>query len=138
MDYARLRAELSHRFPDQQFLIVHYGDHQPTAAWTLLGLRKDTTIEEVMQSKYKTALMTYYAIDAVRYHPPALPAVDSLDVPYLGTIILEAARLPLSDSYRARRRLMLLCKGRYHDCPLRDEVLSFQRRLINAGLVDAR
>jgi hypothetical protein len=22
-----------------------------------------------------------YAIDAVRYHPPALPAVDSLDVP---------------------------------------------------------
>jgi hypothetical protein len=39
---------------------------------------------------------------------PALPALDSLDVSYLGTIILEAVRLPLSDSHRARRRLMLL------------------------------
>jgi len=91
-----------------------------------------------MQSKNEAALTTYYAIDAVRYHPPALPAVDSLDVPYLGTIILEAARLPLSDSYRGRRRLMLLCKGRYHDCPLQDEILNFQRRLIDAGLVDPR
>jgi len=138
MDYARLRAELSRRFPDQAFLIIHYGDHQPTATWTLLGLREGTTIEKVMQSKNGTALTTYYAIDAVRYHPPALPAVDSLDVPYLGTIVLEAARLPLSDSYRARRRLMLLCKGRYHDCAAADEILGFQRGLIDAGLVDPR
>ena len=138
MDYSLLRAELSRRFRDQQFLIVHYGDHQPTAAWALLGLREGTTIEEVMQSKNETALTTYYAIDAVRYHPPALPAVDRLDVPYLGTMILEAARLPLSDSFRARRKLMLLCKGRYQDCPARDEILNFQRRLIDSGLVDAR
>jgi hypothetical protein len=138
MDYARLRTELSRRFPKQQFLIVHYGDHQPTATWTLLGLREGTTIENVMQSKNDAALTTYYAIDAVRYHPPALPAVENLDVPYLGTIILEAAGLPLSEAYRARRRLMLLCKGRYQDCPARDEILNFQRRLINAGLIDPR
>jgi hypothetical protein len=138
MDYAHLRTELSRRFPNQQFLIVHYGDHQPTATWTLLGLREGTTIEKVVQSKNETALTTYYANDAVRYHPPALPAVDRLDVPYLGTMILEAAGLPLSEAYRARRRLMLLCKGRYQDCPARDEVLNFQRRLINAGLVDPR
>jgi len=119
-------------------LIVHYGDHQPTATWTLLGLRTGTTIEDVMRSKNDAALTTYYAVDAVRYHPPALPALDSLAVPYLGTIILEAAGLPLSEAYRARRRLMLLCKGRYQDCPVRDEVLNFQRRLINAGLVDPR
>ena len=54
------------------------------------------------------------------------------------TTILEAARLPLSESNRARRRLMLLCKGRYYDCPLQDEILNFQRRLIDAGFVDAR
>jgi hypothetical protein len=99
-----LRAELWRRFPDQQFLIVHYGDHQPTAARTLLGLPASTAIEKVMGSKNEAALTTYYAIDAVRYQPPPLPAVDSLDVAYLGTIVLEAARLPLSDSYRARRR----------------------------------
>jgi len=33
---------------------------------------------------------------------------------------------------------MLLCKGRYHDCGAADEILSFQRGLINAGLVDPR
>jgi hypothetical protein len=33
---------------------------------------------------------------------------------------------------------MLLCKGRYHDCPAQDEILEFQRRLIDAGLIDAR
>ena len=138
IDYIHLRAELWRRFPDQQFLIVHYGDHQPTATRTLLGLPASTTIEKVMESKNEAALTTYYAIDAVRYQPPPLPGVDSLDVPYLGTIVLEAARLPLSDSYRARRRLMLLCKGRYHDCSAQDEILEFQRRLIDAGLVDAR
>jgi hypothetical protein len=33
---------------------------------------------------------------------------------------------------------MPLCKGRYHDCPAQDEILEFQRRLIDAGLIDAR
>ena len=44
-------------------------------------------------------------------------------MPYLGTVLLEAAGLPLSDAYRERRRLMLLCQGRYHDCAEREEVL---------------
>ena len=138
MDYAFLRAELFRRFPDQQFLIIHYGDHQPTATWTLLGLSNDTTIEKVMESGNAPALMTYYVVDGVRYRPPALPAFDALDVPYLGTMMLESARLPLSDPYRERRRLMLLCKGRYHDCPVRDEVMNFHRRLLDSGLVNAR
>jgi len=138
MDYDFLRAELFRRFPGHQFLVVHYGDHQPTATWTLLGFRDGTTFEKVTQSANAAAFMTYYAIDAVRYQPPALPALDSLDVPYLGTVILEAARLPLSEPYRARRRLLLLCKGRYHDCPVRDEILDFQRQLVDSGLVDAR
>ena len=138
MDYGFLRAELYRLFPDQQFLIIHYGDHQPMATWTLLGLSNDTTVEKVMDSTNAPALMTYYVVDGVRYRPPALPAFDSLDVPYLGTMILESARLPLSDPYLERKRLMLLCKGRYHDCPLRDEVMNFHRRLIDSGLVDAR
>jgi hypothetical protein len=138
MDYAFLRAELVRRFRDQQFLIIHYGDHQPTATWSLLGFKKGTTIETVMQSENAPALTTYYAIDAVRYRPPALPSLDSLDVPYLGTMILESARLPLSDPYRERKRLMLLCGGRYQSCPAQDEILTFHRRLIDSGLLDAR
>lgn len=138
MDYAFLRTELFRRFPDQQFLIIHYGDHQPTATWTLHGFSNDTTMEKVMESGNAPALMTYYVVDGVRYRPPALPAFDALDVPYLGTMILESARLPLSDPYRERRRLMLLCKGRYHDCPVRDEVMKLHRRLVDSGVVNAR
>jgi hypothetical protein len=63
--------------------------------------------------------------------------VDTLDVAYLGTMLLEAAGIPLSDSHRERRRLMLLCQGRYHDCPARDEVLRFHRRLLDSGLMKA-
>ena len=64
-------------------------------------------------------------------------AWTSLDVAYLGTVLIEAAGLPLPDSYRERRRLMMLCAGRYHDCPAREEVLSFHRRLIASGLMKA-
>jgi hypothetical protein len=137
MDYAYLRAELVRRFPRQAFLIVHYGDHQPTATQSLLGFDENASIEDIVASGGDAAHMTYYAVDAVRYRPPPLPSLDTLDVAYLGTMLLEAAGVPLSDAHRERRRLMLLCKGRYHDCPAREEVLRFHRRLIDAGLMKA-
>jgi hypothetical protein len=73
----------------------------------------------------------------VGYVPPALPSLASLDVAYLGTVLLEAAGLPLVQPYRERRRLMLLCGGRYYDCPAREEVLQLHRRLIDWGLMKA-
>jgi hypothetical protein len=136
-DYAHLRSELVRRFPGQPFLIVHYGDHQPTATQSLLGFDANASIEDIVASGNDAARMTYYALDAVRYRPPPLPSLDTLDVAYLGTMLLEAAGVPLSDSHRERRRLMLLCKGRYHDCPAREEVLRFHRRLIDSGLMKA-
>jgi Sulfatase len=137
MDYAFLRSELVRRFPGHAFLMVHYGDHQPTATKSLLGFDVNASIEDIMASGNDAARMTYYALDAVRYRPPPLPSMDVLDVAYLGTMLLEAAGVPLSDSHRERRRLMMLCRGRYHDCPARDEVLRFHRRLIDSGLMKA-
>ena len=69
---------------------------------------------------------------------PALPQFETLDVPYLGTVILDLAGLPLSDSHRERKRLMELCKGRYHGCAQREEILVFHRRLIDSGVMAAR
>jgi phosphoglycerol transferase MdoB-like AlkP superfamily enzyme len=137
MDYAHLRSELVRRFPRQPFLIVHYGDHQPTAAQSLLGFDANASIEDIMASGNDNARLTYYALDGVGYRPPPLPSLDVLDVAYLGTVLLQAAGIPLSDSYRERRRLMMLCKGRYHDCATNDEVLRFHRRLIDSGLMKA-
>ena len=90
-----------------------------------------------MRSGNDAARITYYAVDTVGFEPAPLPALDTVDVPYLGTVILEAARLPLSDVYRERKRLMTLCEGRYYECPARDEIRAFHRRLIDAGIMDA-
>ena len=50
--------------------------------------------------------------------------------------MLEAARLPLPDSYRERKRLMWLCNGSYHGCIHKAEIMTFHRRLMNSGLMD--
>ncbi|MBX9846904.1 MAG: sulfatase-like hydrolase/transferase [Xanthobacteraceae bacterium] len=137
IDYDAMRADLERRFPNERFLIVHYGDHQPTATQPLLGFDKDEPVDTIMRSGKDAAFITYYAVDGVRYAPPPLPAVDVLDVPYLGAVILEAAGLPLSDVYRERRRLMALCEGHYRNCAARAEILKFHRRMIDSGLMDA-
>ena len=134
VDYEFLRAEIARRFPDQSFLVVHYGDHHPTATRPLLGFGPKADIEHVLRSGNATALVTYYAVDAIRYLPPPLPSLEALDVAYLPALILAGAGLPLSDTYRERLRLMTLCEGRYHGCP---EIPGFHRRLIDAGIIDA-
>ena len=82
--------------------------------------------------------VTYYAARGINYRVPTLPQFETLDVPYLGTVILDLAGLPLSDSHTERKRLMDLCKGRYNGCAQRDEILAFHRRLIDSGIIVAR
>ena len=136
-DYKALRADLERKFPDERFLIVHYGDHQPTATQPLLGFDKDLPVDMIMRSGKDEPFITYYAVEGVRHAPPPLPQVDVLDVPYLGAVILEAAGLPLSDVYRERKRLLALCEGHYRSCAARSEILKFHRRMIDSGLMDS-
>jgi hypothetical protein len=49
--------------------------------------------------------------------------------------MLEAAGIPLPETYQERKRLMAACEGQYYGCQRRDEILSFHRRLMNSGLV---
>ncbi len=138
LDYNYLKAELQRRFPDQRFLIVHYGDHHPMATRTLLGFHERTEAEDVHLDIDSPGFLTYFVVDGLNYRPPDLPEQDVIDVPYLGTLILEAAGLPLSDAYRERQRLLQVCEGRYYSCEDRGEILRFHRRLIDARLVQAR
>lgn len=137
MDYDYLVAELRQRFPHERFLIVHYGDHHPMATRTLLGYKNETEAEDVILDQESIGFITYYAAQGVNYRLPALPSYEPLDVAYLGTVMLELAGLPLSDSHRERKRLMTLCRGRYSTCSKRDEVLLFHRRLIDSGVMAA-
>ena len=137
MDYDYLLAELRARFPTERFLIVHYGDHHPTATRTLLGYSQDTQAEDVILDDQSIGFITYYAVQGINYRVPPMPQYTTLDVPYLGTVMLDLAGLPLSDSHRERKRLMELCRGRYHSCPLREQILLFHRRLIDSGVMAA-
>jgi phosphoglycerol transferase MdoB-like AlkP superfamily enzyme len=137
-DYDYLVGELRRRFPHERFLIVHYGDHQPTATRTLLGYDRETEAEDVALDPDSIGFITYYAVQGVNYAVPPLPAYETLDVSYLGSVILDLAGLPLSDSHRERLWLMSLCEGRYYRCSRRGAILRFHRRLIDSGVVAAR
>ena len=138
IDYDELRRELARRFPDEKFLIVHYGDHHPIASRTLLDVSNKLDAEDVSLPFDSLGFVTYYAVEGINYSPPPLPEVEVLDVPYLPVVILDAAGLPLSDSFRERQRLLAACKGRYFTCDQRGAILAFHRRLIDSGLVDSR
>jgi hypothetical protein len=138
MDYDEFRADLSKRFPAERFLIIQYGDHQPIATRTLLGFDASSFAEDIKLTPDSRGLLTYYSVDGVNYNPASVPDIDVLDVPYLGTIMLQAARLPLPESYQERLRLLALCEGRYYTCAERQAILAFHRRLMDSGLVEAR
>jgi phosphoglycerol transferase MdoB-like AlkP superfamily enzyme len=137
IDFDALMSDLRHRFPLERFLVVHYGDHHPMATRTLLGFDAETEAEDVVLTPESVGFITYYAVRGINYRVPTLPQFETLDVPYLGTVILDAAGVPLSDSHRERKRLMLLCRGRYQTCKHRDEILLFHRRLIDSGVMAA-
>ena len=140
MDYDWMKAELAKRFPNERFLIVHYGDHQPTSTWSMLSEDDRNAIRSKDRNltKDSPAYLTYYAMEGVNYDVPPMPDVATLDVPYVGTALLDAARLPLSPAYQERKRLMQVCAGRYNGCEKPNEILSFHRRLIDSGLMETR
>ncbi len=137
IDYDDMRREIARRFPGERFLIVQYGDHHPIATRTLLGLNNKLDAEDISLPLESQGFITYYAVDGINYKPPALPAVETLDVPYLPLVILNAARLPLSESFRERQRMLTACNGRYYTCEPHDTILAFHRRMIDSGLIDA-
>jgi len=137
-DFDFLMGELRQRFPGERFLVVHYGDHHPMATRTLLGFDSDTEAEDVTLHPDSPGFVTYYATHGINHRVPALPQFEALDVAYLGTLMLDLAGLPLSDSHLERKRLMELCKGRYYSCKQRAEILAFHRRLIDSGVMAAR
>ena len=138
-DYAALLKDLAARFPDEQFLVVHYGDHHPLATRTFFGFDREE-IEQINESlpESSPAFVTYFAVDGVNYAPPALPQIGTIDSAYLGAVIMEQARLPLPPSWSERARLMRACDGRYALCPDRTSIMQFHRRLIDSGLLIAR
>lgn len=132
-----LMAEIARRFPDEPVLVVRYGDHQPSATYPLINAVWGDDSPDIGPNGAPGPFITYYTVEGINYSVLPLPDFDPLDIAFLGTVMLEAAGLPLSEVQSERKRLMVECGGRYFGCEPRSQILAFHRRLINSGFVEA-
>ena len=136
--YSDFLARLKHDFPDDSFLLVRYGDHQPYISQHLL--EPDLTDEEIAQRLMKydpRYYTTYYAIDAINFTPVDVSsALDTLEGPYLPIVMQEAAGLPLDPSFAEQKKILIRCKGLFYGCDGGAEARRFNRVLIEAGLIE--
>jgi hypothetical protein len=135
--YQAFMAGLKKKFPDQPFLLVRYGDHQPEFAPHILDPGLDEAgIGKKLESYDPRYYATYYAIDAINFDPVKSPVVmDRIDAAYLPLVILEAAGIPLDPSFEEQKMIMLRCGGVFYACRDGAEARRFNRLLIDAGMI---
>jgi len=135
--YQAFMAGLKKRFPNQPFLLVRYGDHQPEFAPHILDPGLDEAgIGKKLESYDPRYYATYFAIDAINFEPVNSPVVmDRIDAAYLPLVILEAAGIPLDPSFEEQKAIMLRCGGVFYDCRDGAEARRFNRLLIDAGVI---
>jgi Sulfatase len=136
-DYAEFLAQLKREFPDERFLIVRYGDHQPDFASAMLEPNlSDAGIAKRLMNYDPRYFSTYYAIDTVNFEPVNLKsALDTIEAPYLPLIVQEIAGLPLDASFAEQKRVLERCRGLFYACADGREARRFNRLLIDAGLI---
>lgn len=136
-DYGDFTARLARDYPDQSFMVLRFGDHQPAISQKLLepGIDQKALARRLMAADPRY-FSTYYALDGINFTPPDLSsALETLDAAYLPLVIQEAAGVPLDPSFAEQKKIMLRCKGRFYACKGGAEARRFNRLLIDAGLV---
>jgi hypothetical protein len=136
-DYQAFVERLKREFPDESFLIVRFGDHQPYFARSLIDpTQDDSMIVRRIAAADPRFLATYYAINTINFTPRDLSsAVNALDAPYLPLIVLEAAGVPLEPSFAEQKKILQRCNGLFYRCNGGAEARRFNRLLIEAGLI---
>ena len=136
-DYSQFKERLGSELPDDQFLIVRFGDHQPLFAKRFLDPTLDR--EEVARrilARDPRYFTTYYAIEGLNFRPLDLSsALDTLDAPYLPLVVLEGAGVPLDPTFVEQKRILSRCRGLFYLCGGGAEARRFNRLLIDAGLI---
>ena len=136
-DYRAFVERLKREFPQDQFLIVRFGDHQPSIARSFIDPAFDDSARARRIADHDVRfLSSYYAIDVLNFRPVDLSsAIDTLDAPYLPLVVLEAAGVPLDPSFAEQKRILERCRGLFYRCAGGAEARRFNRLLIDAGLI---
>jgi phosphoglycerol transferase MdoB-like AlkP superfamily enzyme len=135
-DYREFTERLERDYPDQSFLVLRFGDHQPAISQKLLepGIDRASLAKRLMTADPRY-FSTYYAIDGINYRPDLSSALETLDAAYLPLVLQEAAGLPLDPSFAEQKSIMLRCKGTFYACKKGAEARRFNRLLIDAGMI---
>jgi hypothetical protein len=136
-DYAEFLARLEREFPDESFLLVRFGDHQPDFSPLIIDpTLDDNGVAQRLMAYDPRYFTTYYAIDAINFAPVDVSsALDTLEGPYLPLVVQEAAGLPLDPSFAEQKKILLRCNGLFYGCANGAEARHFNRMLIDAGLI---
>jgi hypothetical protein len=136
-DYAQFKERLGREFPDQQFLLVRFGDHQPLFAKRFMEPTLDQgEVAARILRRDPRYFTTYYTAEGVNFRPVDLSsALDTLDAPYLPLVVLEAAGVPLDASFLEQKKILKRCRGLFYLCAGGAEARRFNRLLIDAGLI---
>jgi phosphoglycerol transferase MdoB-like AlkP superfamily enzyme len=136
-DYREFTERLKRDYPDESFLVLRFGDHQPAISQNLLepGIDRASLAKRLMAADPRY-FSTYYAIDGINYQPRNLSsALETLDAAYIPLVLQEAAGLPLDPSFAEQKSIMLRCKGTFYACKKGTEARRFNRLLIDAGMI---
>jgi len=136
-EYREFTGRLKRDYPDESFLVLRFGDHQPAISQKMLepGIDQKQLAKRLMASDPRY-YSTYYAIDGINYSPANLSsALETLDAAYLPLVLQEAAGLPLDASFAEQKNIMLRCKGTFYACKKGAEARRFNRLLIDAGMI---
>jgi hypothetical protein len=137
VDYRAFVERLKKDFPEESFLIVRFGDHQPYFARSMIDPdQDDSMLARSIAAADPRFLTTYYAINTINFTPRDLSsATNALDAPYLPLIVLEAAGVPLDPSFAEQKKILQRCNGLFYRCNGGAEARRFNRLLIDAGLI---
>jgi phosphoglycerol transferase MdoB-like AlkP superfamily enzyme len=136
-DYRDFTTRLKRDYPDQSFLVLRFGDHQPAISQKLLepGIDRKLLAQRLV-TRDPRYFSTYYALDGINFLLADLSsALETLDAAYIPIVIQEAAGVPLDPSFEEQKRIMRRCKGVFYACKNGAEARRFNRLLIDAGLV---
>ena len=136
-EYREFTERLKRDYPDEFFLVLRFGDHQPAISQKLLepGIDRKLLAKRLMATDPRY-YSTYYAIDGINYSPANWSsALETLDAAYLPLVLQEAAGLPLDASFAEQKSIMLRCKGAFYACKKGAEARRFNRLLIDAGMI---
>jgi phosphoglycerol transferase MdoB-like AlkP superfamily enzyme len=130
------RASLSSQMLDEleallwgsgrETVLLHFGDHQPSFDGAMHAIPK--TVPKAAGPNLSR--VTYYMLKTSFPMPP-LRAYETLDITYLGSLLLDVAGVPKDAFYQANALLRERCAGRYLNCRDKPLLGSYHHHLFN-------